>query len=184
MPKGEAHEILLVKGPIHYDFLLPLTAETRAQFSGISSNHPVLNDPNARWILVGWGARTFYTTVGGYRDLSLKAVWRGIFGDASVMRVDVLGPLPANLPARHLLLDNTQYAAMLKAITDSFVDTTPIDHSGFSSSDAFYPAKGRFNLTRTCNVWVGRMIRASGRRFGSWTPIPASLTLSHRLYGP
>ena len=99
------------------------------------------------------------------------------------MRVDVVGTLSRDLPVRHLLLTDRQYAALLAAISESFAGTTPLPQKGFGETDLFYPAVGRFYLGRTCNVWVGNMLRAAGLRFGLWTPLPVSVSLSHWIYG-
>ncbi|TLP69406.1 TIGR02117 family protein [Parasedimentitalea maritima] len=184
---GPDTEILLVAGPIHYDFLLPLNASTRARFSFLNDTGLPLQHPNARWLVVGWGAYDFYTTVGSYNQISTTAVLKGIFGDRSVMRVDVIGALRDDLNLPGFTLHSGEYAALTDAIADSFSqdpngEPQPIDFAGFNDTDQFYEAKGRFNILRTCNTWVGRMLRASGRRFGAWTPLPYSVTLSRWLH--
>ena len=171
-----------MNGPIHYDFLLPLNDQTLEAFDFLRPHHTEMSDPNARWLLVGWGAHDFYTTVGSYSDLSTRAIWRGITGDSAVMRVDVIGELTADFPVRRLALNGDQFDALITTISDSFADARPLEHQGFGLTDSFYPAVGRFNILRTCNVWIGEMIRAAGLRFGVWTPLPASVSLSHFIY--
>lgn len=90
---GPPVTIRLVSGPIHFDFLLPLTPETRAAFAPLARHGLPVDAPGARWLIIGWGAREFYTTTGSYADLSLTALWRSFTGDASVLRADVIGPL-------------------------------------------------------------------------------------------
>lgn len=64
-----------MQGPIHTDFLLPLDADTRADFA-------MLDLPEtAAWLQVGRGARGFYRQVGGYGDLragTVRGPWQGI----------------------------------------------------------------------------------------------------------
>ena len=172
--------VLLINGPIHYDFILPLDQITRDSFADL--NLPINSFPQAENLVIGWGAEGFYTTVGGYRDVSFSAVGRGIFGDRSVMRVDLAGAIPADLGLRSIAMTERQYRAFLAAIKDSFADTQPFLTGTFTPTDAFYPAKGRFHILSTCNVWAGKMLRAAGIRFGIWTPLPLSITLSHALY--
>lgn len=185
--------VLLVSGPIHYDILLPLKRDqndVRDRFDFLRDHDMPLDNPRAEWLLVGWGARDFYTTAGTYRDVTARAVWRGLTGDRSVMRVDVLGHLRNNLAVRELWLNPPEYAALLTAIRASFAeqpDGQPLvlPEPGFSDSDRFFAAKGQFHLFNTCNVWVGRVIRAAGQRFGVWTPTPFAVTLSHwRFHTP
>lgn len=181
LPAGEPHvEIGLVSGPIHYDFLLPLTPETRAAF-GFS---PLpLDHANAKWLVAGWGARGFYTTVGGYSDLSLRSVFDGISGDSSVVRLDVVGVLPEHVIDHRLLLSQVQFDGLLRGITGSISDkSAPLPLEGFGATDVFYSGVGRFHILRTCNVWIGEMLRGAGVDFGAWTPLPLSVSASVRHF--
>ncbi|MEP2718891.1 DUF2459 domain-containing protein [Pseudophaeobacter sp.] len=180
------HEVLLVAGPIHYDFLLPLNKTTRARFQFLEPSGLPVTHPDAQWLVIGWGARAFYTT-NDYSELTASTVLKGVFGDRSVLRVDVLGALP-NLPDLPVLrFDEAELGAFLTALTQSFEQSSgptlqSLDHPGFTASDRFFAAKGSFHLLRTCNTWVSRMIQASRQRFGYWTPLPVSVRISHWLY--
>ena len=181
--------VYLLAGPIHYDFLLPLTDETRNAFAELEPGGIALHNPWAEWLLIGWGAREFYTTTGGYSDVSPGAVWRSFTGDEAVLRVDTAGPLRSKLDLPQLTLSASQYTQFLATIRDSFrrdAEGRPIvvETAGFGPSDRFFAANGRFDLFRTCNSWVGRTIRAAGLRFGVWTPTPYAVTLSLRWFQP
>ncbi len=180
-----ATEVFLVAGPIHYDFLLPLTDETRDNFAELAqAGLPVL-DPDARWLLIGWGAREFYTTTGTYADLSVSAVLRGIFGDDAVLRAEIFGALRTDIDLPSLRLDSQQYDRLQQAILSSFARNSgqlvPVP-GNLSGGDRFFEAKGRFNLFRTCNTWIGDVIQTAGLRFGRWVPLPYSVTLSHAVF--
>lgn len=139
-----------------------------------------LDHPDVHWLLLGWGARDFYTSTGTYGDVSPRAIWRGVTGDFAVMRVSVTSEITGDWP--RLDLDATHMQRLIGAVTNSFAQgpqTPPLDHPGFSDFDRFFAATGRFNLFNTCNVWVGQMLGAAGVRFGSWTPTPFAVTLSH-----
>lgn len=175
-------EILLISGAIHYDFLLPLNDQTRARFDFLgAAGYPLA--PDAQWLVIGWGAREFYTTAGTYSDITAGAVWSALSGDTSVMRVETAGFLRADLPLTRRTLTVPQYTALLDSIADSFAaPVQKLDHPGFTSTDAFFVANGRFHALRTCNVWVGEMLRRAGLRFGGWTPTPYAVTLSLKLH--
>ncbi len=49
---------------------------------------------------------------------------------------------------------------------------------GFGLTDAFFQAKGRFNIFYTCNEWLGRQLRAAGVPMGIWTPTTQAVDLS------
>ncbi|MEO3413384.1 TIGR02117 family protein [Roseovarius sp. CAU 1744] len=181
--RGAPLRVLLIAGPIHYDFLLPLTDRARAQFSQLQTHGIPVNDPAMHWLVVGWGAREFYTSTGRYRDVRLPVLWRSFTGDTSVLRIDVAGRLPPGLPVQELTLSETRYTQLLTAIkgsfeTDSAGDLLPIGRQGLAETDRFFQARGRFDALRTCNTWVSDMLRAAGEDFGIWTPTPYAVSLS------
>jgi uncharacterized protein (TIGR02117 family) len=183
----KTHNILLVSGPIHYDLVLPLDEMSLKRFAPLAAKGIWLDHPAAEWLVVGWGARHFYTQTRTLSDLNLPAIWRGIIGDSSVLRFDIAGALADDLDARHLKLSDTEYAALLDEVWDSLstdTDGQPISAAvdGFNQTDGFFAAKGQFNILRTCNVWIGDRLRAAGLRFGIWTPMPLSVSLSFDLY--
>jgi uncharacterized protein (TIGR02117 family) len=183
----KTRSILLVSGPIHYDLVLPLDEMTLERFAPLAAKGIWLDHPSAEWLVVGWGAQHFYTQTRASTDLGLYALWRGIVGDSSVLRFDIAGALPDDLDARRLALTDREYATLLDEVWDSLstgTDGQPInaDVNGFNQSDGFFAAKGRFNILRTCNVWIGDKLRAAGLRFGIWTPMPLSVSLSFDLY--
>lgn len=176
--------VLLIQGPIHYDVLLPLNDVTLQTFGdyGLPLAHL-----NARWLVVGWGAREFYTATGSYQDITAHAVWRGIVGDRSVMRLDLAPKLGKHVRTKTIVMTDVQYSTLLDGITASFARTPAgqpiaINTPGFSTTDMFFEAQGTFNLFQTCNVWIGQQLRAAGLRFGMWTPTPYAISVSHWLY--
>lgn len=179
LASGDAHTIYLLRGPIHYDFLVPLDAPLKERFEWLDLD---LEHPGADGLVIGWGGHEFYTTTGTYRDVSLGAVWKGVTGDASVMRVALAGPMQADWPVTPITMSALQYEAFLRAITNSFAAQEALRVPGFSEFDAFYPAQGRFNIFRTCNVWIGETLRKAGLAFGTWTPAPYAVTLSARWH--
>jgi uncharacterized protein (TIGR02117 family) len=177
--------VLLAGGVIHYDFLLPLNDVTRARLSWLGNAGVALDHPEAKWLVVGWGARDFYTTVGSYTDLRARTIWRGLTGDTSVMRIDLAGALSTQSDHLPVMLSGAQYGALLDQIEASFAqadNTQPLEIDGLSGTDVFFPARGQFNFMTTCNVWIGQTLRAAGVRFGIWTPLPISVSLSHNVF--
>jgi uncharacterized protein (TIGR02117 family) len=189
LPSGNDVAIGLLRGPIHYDLLLPLTDELRVQFGFANDAGVPVSNPSAEWLLVGWGARGFYTTVGSYSDLNTTAIWDGVTGDDAVMHLDVAGHF-RDLPGLiYLPLSQAQFAALVARINGSFLhDQTgaviALPIPGLGANDAFFAAKGHFNLLHTCNVWIGETLRAAGVPFGAWTPTPQSVALSLHRFTP
>lgn len=172
------YRIGLLQGPIHTDILFPLIPDVRARFAFAEQAGVPLNHPEAEWLVFGWGSAAFYTSAGTYADITASAVMTAASGDDAVVRLDVLGPLPPLENLRFLQLSEAQFQALLTESTAAIASQTKLNHPGFTGSDAFFPAQGHFHLFRTCNVWLGETLRASGIPFGLWTPANWSVTLS------
>ncbi|MCU0828443.1 MAG: DUF2459 domain-containing protein [Tabrizicola sp.] len=179
-----ARQIGLLQGPIHTDILFPLTPEVRARFAFAEAVGVPVNHPKAQWLVFGWGSAAFYTTAGTYADITASAVLTAATGDDAVIRLDALGPLPPMETLRFLELSEAQFRALLTETTAALASETALDHPGFTGTDAFFPAHGHFHLFRTCNVWLGETLRASGIPFGLWTPANWSVTLALDWHGP
>ncbi len=173
-----AYTIGLLQGPIHTDILFPLTPEVRANFTFAEAAGVPVNNPEAQWLMLGWGSAAFYTTAGTYADITASTVIDAATGDNAVIRLDVTGPVVQMANLRFLHLSKAQFQALLTRSLAAFANETPLNHPGFTEYDAFFPATGRFHLFRTCNVWLGETFRASGIPFGLWTPANWSVTLS------
>ena len=177
VPPGDDVEIGLLFGPIHVDFLLPADRRTRAALGFAGDAGVPVEEPLVEHFIVGWGARQFYTTAGTYADITVAATLRAVTGDASVLRVDVAGAIPASFDYPRLRLSAAQYEALLDQIVAT-VDGPPLVGVGFTGTDGFVEAEGRFHILRTCNTWVGRVLRGAGIDAGAWTPTPYSLRLA------
>ena len=180
-PGAQTHEIRLIGTAIHYDLALPLTPAIRQRFAFAHSAGVPLQDPRAEWLLIGWGARGFYTQAGSYADLPLAATTRAAFGDASVIRLEAWPAFrPEEVPQTlSLQLSDTGLAALLDHIAGELgPDPRPLPGSSLTGTDAFFHAQSRFSALRTCNVWLGEALRAAGQPLGAWTPTPHSLRLS------
>ncbi len=171
-------QIGLIQGPIHTDILLPLTPGLRADFAFAEAAGVPVQHPDAEWLMFGWGSAAFYTTAGTYADITAGAVLTAATGDSSVIRLDLTGTLTPMENLSFLNLSEPQYQALVAQLLATFADRTPLDHPGFTANDAFFPAKGRFHLFRTCNVWLGQTFRAAGIPFGLWTPANWSVNLA------
>lgn len=182
LPQGSDVLIGLVRAPIHYDLLLPLSPDLRAHYGFAEAAGLPIQNPAAEWLLVGWGSEAFYTTAGSYTDVKASALVKAITGDAAVLHLDVAGEVSGVEGIGYFSISRAQYAALLAQIDTSFQrDQTglPVTIAAhFNDHDAFFAAKGRFNLLHPCNAWIGETLRAAGVPFGIWTPTPQAVELS------
>lgn len=172
--QGSLVKVGLVQGPIHTDFLLPLDGNTRRDFA-------ILDLPDdASWLLVGWGAREFYTTVGDYSDVSISALSRAIIGDEAVMRYELVASYS---PVLSIDLTPSEYERLRHSILSETDFTQPVGAGFLQAGDRYFAAIGKFNLVNTCNQWIAHSLQQAGRRFGSWTQTTWAVRLSLAIYG-
>ena len=175
------HQIHLVSGPIHYDILLPANDHTKEAFAFLKSAGVPIDQNNVHWIMLGWGAKGFYIETKEFSDMRVGTVVRAITGDDAVMRFAAVGPLP-EMKFETLSLNDDEFHLLVDNILASLKSRDPIPGAGYTNSDAFFHANGRFNILSTCNVWISNLFAKSGLAFGRWTPIRLSVSLSLALY--
>jgi len=182
-----ARRIYIVSNPIHTDIAVPIDAETLAAFPFLAKAGLPIAHPNARWLLFGWGARSFYLETPSFADIQPGPTFKALTLDRAVMHIDVLGPLPEADPAVMALdITTSGYARLLDAISASFTRfdgrVLPIEGYALTGSDRFFEGEGSFTAILGCNTWTARMLRTAGLTTGVWTPLPLSLTTSLGLY--
>lgn len=173
----------LARGPIHYDILLPLTPGLRRGFGFAKAAGLAMDHPQAEWLVLGWGAEGFYTTVGSYADLTPGALWRAVTGDAAVLRLDLAGDVSGVEGIDWIEASAAQIDALARVARAAFEpgpDGQPqaLPPAPWGQRHVFYRASGRFSIWHTCNAWAGETLRAAGIRFGLWTPTTQALSLS------
>jgi uncharacterized protein (TIGR02117 family) len=179
--------IALASGPIHFDILLPMTEPLRKSFAFAASRGVPVAGMDAQYLVVGWGSTGFYTTTGSYADLRAANVVRAMTGDSAVLHLDVAGdqtdvPGLIWIPVSEAQLDLLAQKVLSSLKRDASGRPVPLDSPAFGQTDAFFAAKGHFSLLRTCNVWVGEVLRAAGIPFGLWTPTPQAVRLSAYVF--
>lgn len=176
---GDDVQIGLLYGPIHVDFLLPATPETRTALDFAREGGVRVDGADVGYFIVGWGARDFYTTTPEWADLSARATLRAVTGDASVLRVDTVWTGIAFDAVPQISLSQAQYSALLAEIAATArAPARGLEVQGHRATSGFVEAEGRFHVFRTCNTWVGRSLRRAGVPLGAWTPTPYAVRLS------
>lgn len=183
---GPGKRIFVVSNTLHTDVAIPLDPETLATLGFLDNTGLPITHPEARWLLIGWGGRSFYLETPTLADIKPGPTFRALTIDSSVMHVDVLAQIVETDPTVMALdISEAGYTNLLWSISDSFAKQNgaviPIEGFAFGTSDKFYEAEGSFNALMGCNVWTSKMLRSAGIRTGFWNPIPNSLTTSLRL---
>jgi uncharacterized protein (TIGR02117 family) len=179
--------IYLIASAIHTDIIIPADEDSRAEFAFLGKGLPLTN-PNVKWLMFGWGGRSFYIETPTWSDLKAAPVFRALTLDAAVMHVEALGDINVESPVLKKVEISTQALAALKReVASSFKldiggNALLIAGSAYGAYDQFYEAKGKFNALLGCNTWTARLLRTAGVRTGLWNPFPQTLRFSLNLY--
>lgn len=184
---GERFRIIVAANPIHTDILVPINDQVRERFSFLADAGGGFFRPGARWLVIGWGGRSFYTETPRWADLKPGPVLKSLTADASVLHLDMATGLPSDDPSlRSFDIDGAAFKQLLDFIDSSFarVHGRPVvlTGMGYGATDQFYEANGAFNFLVGCNTWTAEGLRIAGLRTGLWTPLPITLFWSLALH--
>jgi uncharacterized protein (TIGR02117 family) len=179
--------ILLLSSQIHTDIAVPIESVTAGGFEFLRDAGLPLDNPNARWVLFGWGGKSFYVATPQLTDIRLGPLLKSFTLDSAVMHVEIVGAVDESLPGitAHTVSQHG-FQDMLAFIRSSFAekDGVPVRlaGTGYTPNDTFFEAVGSFNAFVGCNTWTARALRQAGLRTGWWNPLPQTLAWSLALY--
>ena len=181
------HQILVLRNPIHTDIAIPIDDTIRRDFGFITASGLDLDTPGARYLVFGWGGRSFYTETPTWADLKFMPTFRGLTVDASVMHVELAGDISLNPPGVTVLeIGNEGRDNLLTFIRSSFTEGPAgpklLPGVAYGQYDAFFEAPGTFSAILGCNTWTAAALRQAGIATGWWTPLPDALLWSIRLH--
>jgi uncharacterized protein (TIGR02117 family) len=174
-PPAQGVTIYVIDNGIHTDLVLPVSAEGVDWGDLIRPGH--LADPSraaASHLAFGWGDRDFYLNTPTWWDVNPVRVGRAFVGaGATVVHVSHIAAPQIGPNARAIVLRPEEYRRLAGFIRNTFGEGPPA--RGYGAADAFYVARGGYNLFRTCNAWTGEALAAAGVRVGKWTPFPSGV---------
>lgn len=181
-------EILVLSTTIHTDIAIPVDASSRSKFSFLEAAGVPLSHPDARWIVFGWGGRSFYTETASLLEIKVLPLLKAITIDRSVMHVEIVGEIPMNNPQiARLAISSEGLTALSDFIGQSFErdasgQAVVLPNAGFGAGDRFFEATGYFNAVVGCNTWTAAGLRKAGLQTGFWNPLPVLLDQSISLF--
>ena len=185
---GEERRILVLSNPIHTDIALPADADVLAEFGFVSEGGLELDYPGVKWIVFGWGGRSFYLETRTWDDLKFGPVFAALTVDQSVMHVERAGAISEDRPSvRAIDLSPEEFRKLVTGIAATFQRSSDgmasaIEGAAYHEHDAFFPANGTFNAFLGCNTWTAARLRDAGLTTGTWTPLPVFLDWSLSLH--
>ncbi|NLS15562.1 TIGR02117 family protein [Rhizobium sp. P40RR-XXII] len=184
---GRSRQILMLSNPIHTDIAIPVDSDLITRFAFLRSAGLNLDNPNLRYLVFGWGGRSFYTETRTWADLKAGPVLKSFALDRSVIHAELAGDIPLDAPAVTVInIDAAGLEGLKQFILGSFEQADngpmPLPGSNYGPNDTFFEARGYFNALVGCNTWTAAALRQAGLTSGFWTALPIMLRLSLNLH--
>jgi uncharacterized protein (TIGR02117 family) len=186
---GEDSDIrmyILTNG-VHTDLVVPVRTEYIDWSKKLPFENTRGNDSSAQLIAFGWGDKGFYLETPTWADLKFSTAFKAAFAlSESAIHTTYYHELPENKNCVKLDISREQYKRLITFISSRF-DT---DSSGnfihiktnanYGKSDAFYEAKGKYNLFYTCNTWANNGLKSCGQKACVWTPFDTGIFYQYK----
>jgi len=186
---GESDDIrmyILTNG-VHTDLVVPICTQYIDWSKKLPFENTTGKDSSAQLIAFGWGDKGFYLETPTWNDLKFSTAFKAAFAlSESAIHATYYHELPETKNCIKLDISNEQYQRLIAFITSRF-DT---DSSGnfiyiktnanYSDSDAFYEAKGKYNLFYTCNTWANNGLKSCGQKACVWTPFDKGIFYQYK----
>jgi uncharacterized protein (TIGR02117 family) len=180
---GETRTVYVLSNGFHSDIVLPVS---EAPDLPIASGDFDAGLSGARYLIVGWGSQTAYTSLLALSDLTPEIIVKALMFDRSVMHVQPWsGSIESGEGVYPVALDDSQYRRLVAFISATFstggeARAELLDGITQGYGDVFYRARPRFSMFYGCNAWTGEALRTAGVPFGIWTPFAQSIEWNMR----
>ena len=167
--------IYILSNGVHTDVVVPLKNEIKDWSKEISYLHTKAKDSTKNLLAFGWGDRGFYLDTPTWADLKVSTAAKAVTGlSSSAMHVTFYGNLEENKACKKIMISIAQYEKLIRYFEDSFQldelnKKQQIGTHSYGKHDAFYEAKGNYNLFYTCNTWANQALKSANQKSALWT---------------
>lgn len=169
--------IYILTNGVHTDIVVPVKNEQMDWSREIKFENTIGKDTSATLAAFGWGDKGFYLHTPTWSQLKFSVAFKAAFAlSSSAIHATYHQQLKEGDDCKKILISKNQYARLITYISKSF-KTDSAGHciniktdANYGKTDAFYEAKGRYNLFYTCNTWANDALKACGQKACVWTP--------------
>jgi len=167
--------IYILTNGVHTDIVCPLRHEEMdwSTILPLTDTREPAMDMN--YVSFGWGDKGFYLNTPTWSELKLSTALKAAFWlSESAMHVTYYRSMSEDEHCRKIFVSRAQYKHLVNYILNTFdrandqVIHIPTDMV-YGDNDAFYEAKGSYNLFYTCNTWANAALKAAGQKAALWS---------------
>ena len=181
---GDIQAYILSNG-VHTDLVLPVRTPQMDWTTWVPYADTPAHDATLDYVGIGWGDKGFYLDTPTWSQLKPSTAIRAMFWMSTTAVHATFHHRPTPGPECAVLyLSPAEYARLLTFIKGTFAldaQGRPQHIAGHSygPDDAFYEAKGTYNLFDTCNSWTNRGLKIANQKACLWTPFDRGILLHY-----
>jgi len=172
---------------VHTDIVVPVKNEQMDWSSEVKFENTVSKDTSAKFAAFGWGDKGFYLQTPTWSQLKFSVAFKAAFAlSTSAIHATFYKGLTEGDDCKKIMICRDQYQRLVNFIQQSF-KTDSAGHfiniktnANYGNSDAFYEAKGKYNLFYTCNTWANNALKSCGQKACAWTPFDTGIFRQYR----
>ena len=173
--KDKPIEIFILSNGVHTDIVVPIKNEFKDWSKEIRFHHTKSQDSLVHYLAFGWGDKGFYLNTPEWSDLKTSTALNAAFGlSTSAMHTTFYKNMRENASCKKIKISADEYQKLVTYISESFeFDASKrvqwISGYSYGNRDAFYEAKGSYNLFYTCNTWANNALKIANQKASLWT---------------
>jgi uncharacterized protein (TIGR02117 family) len=173
--KNKTIEIFILSNGVHTDIVVPIKNEFKDWSKEICFHHTKSKDSLVNYLAFGWGDKGFYLYTPEWSDLKTSTALNAAFGlSSSAIHTTFYKNIQENASCKKIKISAEEYQKLVTYISESFeFDSSKriqwISNYSYGNRDAFYEAKGSYNLFYTCNTWANDALKIANQKASLWT---------------
>ena len=171
----------------HTDIVVPVRNDQMDWSREIKYDDIISKDTVYQYLGIGWGDKGFYLETPTWSELKLSVAFKAAFWlSTTAMHATYYKSMAEDDNCKKISISREQYARLINYITKWFQKDTDGHFinikttANYGDTDAFYEAKGRYNLFFTCNTWTNSALKACGQKSCVWTIFDTGIFLKYK----
>ncbi|MES2544789.1 MAG: TIGR02117 family protein [Bacteroidota bacterium] len=168
-------EIFILTNGVHTDIVVPIKNKIKNWSTDIRFDHTKSKDSLVQYLALGWGDKGFYLNTPEWSDLKVSTALKAAFNmSTSAIHTTFYTAMKEDGSCKKIKISSEEYQQLVIYIAESFqlgIDKKIqcITGHNYGNNDAFYEAKGSYNLFYTCNTWANNALKSANQKASLWT---------------
>jgi uncharacterized protein (TIGR02117 family) len=178
--------IHIITNGVHTDIVMPAKNDQKDWTKEIKYTNTISNDSTNTYLAMGWGDKGFYLETPTWAELKPSVAFNAATGfNTTAIHATYYDKMVVSDSCKKIEISKEQYNRLINYITDSFQTNTDghfiniETDANYGKTDAFYEAKGRYSMLRTCNSWANQGLKISGQKGCLWTAFDTGIFLKY-----